>query len=660
MTKPVSIPWPSVALERWTKRLALGWAGAALSAYVWLLAAGWPWLSTLTLGAFTLAALLTAIDRRAVGAVLALAYVFPALIGFFHGAYHPDYDVLWMAALLGAIAPDGLTSSWHLPERWRGPLVCWVLVVAVSMTIVFGRELDFYPRLLFEAGPQRFSVRWVIHVGLTLMIGILWFDWLFGAAFDFHAAVATPLMVSCLGLAGVAMYQLFVDFTFLNVNVFGSTGRASATMFDANVAGTIAALWTGGAVLWASALRRGRRLPALAGAVMAAWVALWASGSRTAFVCGLVASAFAVATLVKRPAETGSRSSWIPAAGLGVLVVAVLVVLAGTNASIQGPLRRFGMFFEDVSLQSSSAVLFELWDRNRYGSATAAMIEEFPFFGVGIGSVHFLVGAYAGYPPLESDNAQNWYRHQLAELGLIGSLAWIAWFAVFALFVFRRRASIPSTAWAARGMLVGLALVSFVGVPAQSVAISITFWTMAYWFTDIVGRPAPWPLTWRTWATVSVIVLAFTIGTAYSAVTSLRPPMRAQRAGAPFSYGFYQPEPDGDGGEFRWARQRASIVLDAPHPLMTITVRVNHRDIASVPVDVKLWQDGQLVLDTTLNDDAPVTRSVRVSPTRGRVVLDSWVSRVVRPADLGAPDSRELGLMVNWSFSPALPRAGPQ
>jgi hypothetical protein len=160
---------------------------------------------------------------------------------------------------------------------------------------------------------------------------------------------------------------------------------------------------------------------------------------------------------------------------------------------------------------------------------------------------------------------------------------------------------------------------------------------------------------WRTWTVVGIVIFVFTIGTAFSAATSLRPPVRAQRSGAPYSYGFYYPEPDADGGEFRWARQRASIVVDAPYPVMTITVRVNHRDIASAPVQVKVWQDGQLALETTLSDDAPVTRSVRVMPKHGRIVIDTWVSRVVRPADMGVADSRELGLMVKWAFSAALP-----
>ena len=35
---------------------------------------------------------------------------------------------------------------------------------------------------------------------------------------------------------------------------------------------------------------------------------------------------------------------------------------------------------------------------------------------------------------------------------------------------------------------------------------------------------------------------------------------------------------------------------------------------------------------------------------RDRVVLETWVNRVVRPQDFGSADPRTLGLMVQWEF----------
>jgi hypothetical protein len=131
------------------------------------------------------------------------------------------------------------------------------------------------------------------------------------------------------------------------------------------------------------------------------------------------------------------------------------------------------------------------------------------------------------------------------------------------------------------------------------------------------------------------------------AATSLRLAARSQRTGFPFAYGFYYPEPDADGGEHRWARRRAAIVVHATSPRMDVLVGVNHRDIAADPVDVKVWIDGALALETRLADTNWRTVPVQVGATR-RVIVETWVSRVVRPIDLGVADARELGLLVKW------------
>jgi hypothetical protein len=96
-------------------------------------------------------------------------------------------------------------------------------------------------------------------------------------------------------------------------------------------------------------------------------------------------------------------------------------------------------------------------------------------------------------------------------------------------------------------------------------------------------------------------------------------------------------------------------VVEATGPLMELTVAVNHYDIEARPVEAKVWRDGELVLDERLRSTTPVTRVVSVPPGHSHVVIDTWVSRVVRPKDLGVEDGRELGLQVKWSF----PRANP-
>ena len=82
---------------------------------------------------------------------------------------------------------------------------------------------------------------------------------------------------------------------------------------------------------------------------------------------------------------------------------------------------------------------------------------------------------------------------------------------------------------------------------------------------------------------------------------------------------------------------------------------MNHIDIGARPVDMKAWVDGHLVVDTRLASTAPVTKYVRVPDGETRVLVETRVSRVIKPSDFGVPDDRELGLLVKWRFMTAPP-----
>lgn len=650
-------------MERATKLIVVCWASAALAVEVLMVNAAWGALLPLSVAAFITAAVLTAIDRRLVGVVLALTYVFPALIYAFYNVWHIQFGSVWMAALLGSIVPASIRTPWSIPKPWRGPLVCWALVVVTGSSIVFAREFDFTTATLnapylsnSPVGGNPSSVgSWVLYVGLVLVLGILWFDWLFGVRErDFHMAVAAPLAVSCLAMAAVSAYQLFGDLSFLNTTVFGAIGRASGTLFDANICGTIAALWIGGAMLLAQ--RAGRWGPYLvAVGVPIAWLAVWASGSRTAFASATLITLVAIVAGCVRYRTSPLRVTLVQLFLVVGIVAGLAALVAHANPAVVGPMKRVWATLPSPSAESVRAFTAEMWNRNRYGSAATSMISDFPLFGVGVGSFQTLLPQYAQgsgglLPP---DNAQNWYRHQFAEFGLIGSLAWIAWVIGFAWFLFTKRPARSAlvSVWVGRGILLSFALISLLGMPSQDVAVSITFWTMASWYVLLVGsRERRAPLGWRTWAAIAAVVIVYAVGTASVAATSLRVPIRAQRVGWPYSYGFYGPEADGSGQEFRWTARRAVTVLEAPAEWLALTISANHRDLGTNPVDVKVWRDRELVLRSRLRTTNPVTQYVRVPRGEQRVLLETWVSRVMRPSDSGAQDTRELGVMVQWHF----------
>jgi hypothetical protein len=324
-------------------------------------------------------------------------------------------------------------------------------------------------------------------------------------------------------------------------------------MFDANPFGVIAALGIP-AIAAAAFLASWRgRTAAVAFVVALGWLGLWASGSRTALAAGLIGTAFVLYHCTDRVIRTRDVSRRGLFAGVAIVAVLLLAPLLLQRLSDVGPWRRLVDSLPGLTLA-------ELWNRNGYGLNAAQMIREFPGFGVGIGSFHHLVLDYSRMPSggglLPTDNAQNWYRHQLAEFGVVGSLGWIWWTLSFGWFVLTAR--VPGqTGWATgaiRGGLVAIALISMLGMPTQDVAVTMTFWTLAFWCSLLAGGPSQASVLRQasTGASIAVwLVAALCVaGTTYSARHELRVPARAARFGWPYSYGWYEPESGSDGGQF--------------------------------------------------------------------------------------------------------------
>jgi hypothetical protein len=328
-----------------------------------------------------------------------------------------------------------------------------------------------------------------------------------------------------------------------------------------------------------------------------------------------------------------------------------------------GPMQRMRPSLPAASVGSVTTFLGELlWRRQDYGTVAVAMIRDHPIFGVGVGSFHLLTADYGkliGYNGfLVPDNAQNWFRHQLAEFGILGSVGWIIWVVTFAVFLLRTPACAANrfAASTLEGALVGLAIISLVGMPTQHVAVTLTFWTLAYWYARLVGRPVETSRDTAgarnrfNWLVVLGLAVTCSLGTWYLARHELRIANLAMRVGWDYSYGLYDAEREPNGRVFRWTMQRAVAVIPAPKRWLKLTVLVNHADLAAKPVQAKVWRDGVLVLDRRLTQIAPVTEYLRVRDGDARVALDFWCSRVFRPSDVGLNDSRELGLQVNWDF----------
>jgi hypothetical protein len=311
------------------------------------------------------------------------------------------------------------------------------------------------------------------------------------------------------------------------------------------------------------------------------------------------------------------------------------------------------------------SVVAELWNRNDYGKTSGQMLAAFPFVGVGVGTFNALVTDYSlifNGMLVDPDNAQNWFRHQLVEFGLVGSIGWIIWVILFLGVIVRR---VPANGHemsvrVIKAALVGLGLASMLGMPTQSPSLLLTFWTLVFWCTTLTGadqraRSAAGSPGWA-WAGIWLLALVFMASTAYVGVKTLRVPYRALQADWGYVYGLHDLERPATADAFWWTHQRSVSVVPAEGRFLKITFWVHHPDLATTPVRVKIWRASQLIFDQSVSTATPIVRYVRLTDGAPRMMIETWVSRTFTPADRGGSDWRALGLgLGKWTFVDAPP-----
>jgi len=643
---------------------------------------GWPALQWLALAAFGATWLLARWKMAAGTAIpLGIAYVAPAIFVLFVHFFHYTYLSIWMAALAGVPLADRRVWSWSVAARFRWPLALWGLTLAVAWPIVMLREFDFTLELL---GVERlmntgagehpvFLMSWVLSMAVAQLLGILWFDWMVGRYGElpfehFRREVLVPLAVSVAVTALLGVYQISVDLNYLSGGPWARFKRAAGGMLDANPFGMICAMWAPVSIALVVDGRRRWTLAVGTLLMVLCWAATWASGSRTALAVA------ALGTLVllwqsgslligsrARIGRTGAVAGAIAAAGF----VAVAIAASTWEG---GPLRKILPMLPAPTPEAVRALVVDLWDRSIYGPAAVEMIGHYPLAGVGVGSYHFLVGDYMQLminTRYYADNAQNWYRHQLAEFGLLGSVGWIAWALVFAVAL---AAPLRSTerrfeAGLVRGALVAFALLSLVGMPAQSPAVVLTFWVFAFWYLRARGPLSPpaadrpvhaaagWLLTW-----------AFVACYAGAALVYARGPLRVANRAVTLRYEFdyqYGLSRAPDDPTLVWTGKHAVIVPLAPEKWLKLTVWADHPDANDVPVNAEVWVNGASVMRyPSMPRGVKSTKYVLVPGGNKRFVLEAQVDRTYRPEGCDAADC-ERGLTMRWELVPRPPEQQP-
>jgi hypothetical protein len=653
-------------VERLAKIAVLASALAALAAYLWLAALHAPVLLVAASGAF-LVSLLLSIASLGTGLALALgtAYLAPGMLLAVSGSAEYHLLLVWLALLAGPVCAGSDWTRWHLPPAWKLPVAAWALVVAATWPVVAGREIDFSAvaaRTLDTvngpmAGAPPVVAAWVINTALAQMLALLALDLLwarYGTRLQ-HASriVLLPLAISIAASGAAAVYQELGDRHWLSAREWPLLDRATGLMVDANSLGTAAAIWAPLVLLlgyrsWSRVVVAPLVAALLVGAVLA-------SGSRTALLVLAASSLGVAAVVVRRARQRGSIAArFALPIGAAALLVGVLLSagdpssavarLASTTAPSPAP--------RDLLMQ-----LF--WVRNGYGSAAVEAIGEHPWTGVGIGSFGPLSSYYSLLAiggPLPPDNAQNWWRHQIAELGVVGAAPSLIFSLLLLAALIRRRAPEQTRdhATITRAVLAGIGLASLFGVLTQHPALFLTFVVVAYWFGAAAGMvPAREARhdprherseSRRAWIAVLLVTAVVAGGQIAAAHGDLRVPRRALRVGFPFAYGFSAAAPDPVLGQARWAAARAVAVLPVENRWFALTL-AGPSTGPSPAVSVQILRG----TDTAASIDAlgaePVTRLLAVPDAARFLMIELRTSHA-------ADEARAIRVAGRWLAAP--------
>jgi hypothetical protein len=591
---------------------------------------------------------------------LFVAAVAPALLRLLAGREGPVLDIVWMAGLTGSLLRTMSWSRWTMPFPWNVLIGGWTLALSLSWPVLVAREIAFRMSGFSDAGainswslmsaPQ--AAVWILYVVLAQLIGALWFE----RAREKAAELKSPVLLNGLWAgatvaSAVAIVQGTMDLGFLSTEFWASLRRATGTMLDANSYGVCAALAAPVGFLGVRALAP--HAPAAAVAVFAVnFAGMWLSGSRTSLLAGMIgAAALLVGLWRERRASLQTQTGaavWVP---LGLVAVFAVLLLTATASPIQRAL----------DIPSGRAGLAELWNRGGYGPIALSMTREYPLTGVGAGSYRILAPDYwraMADQALPPDNAQNWWRHQIAELGVFGGVLIIAFSVLVAWRVIagRERDADAASASTVRGLLIALGVTSFFGMPTQSPLVLYWFFGLVAWFARLVPDPSPQRVTHAreprvAWIVAAVLAVAYAAGSLVLAAGPLHPAQRAQRANRDYVVGAYPPEPLPKGNEFRWTGQEAHFVWATKTRFMAIRFWASHPDIASRPVHVTVSSPCGLLFDEDLSSDTSMSLGMALPEDQRTLEATVRVSRTWSPADAGEPDTRRLGVGIVADFS---------
>ncbi len=279
------------------------------------------------------------------------------------------------------------------------------------------------------------------------------------------------------------------------------------------------------------------------------------------------------------------------------------------------------------------------------------VVADHPWVGVGPGAFGTVISDYArvtlGYR-LPPDNAQNWWRQQLADFGLIGGAGALLCSLLALLAVLRTWRRSPDAATVSPSAAGGPRADGH-GQPAHTASrccrCSWDCWLPTRWRPPVVADTAtPAPMRWPA-QLVWTVAIACAVGLAAEGWTDFRPPRRAARFHFLYYYGLSAPVEAPFGGG-RWSARRSVAVLEPTGKTIVVHVVLPHEDLASAPVTVTVSDANREVCQLVARDHTKLECLVPVPDGPWPMVrLD--ISRAWRTVD-----GIEQAAMVAGRFDP--------
>ena len=366
------------------------------------------------------------------------------------------------------------------------------------------------------------------------------------------------------------------------VTVFGRyflTQRFNAHYGDLNAAGSyfVMALCPAVGVAW----RYSRRWILAAVIVVAG---LWIAGSRAAFVAGLVALMLPATIVAGRISGVRVRRTAAVAAGVVLVVVAVVLVR---------------LLPERGNQRAPSTALEVRWELAR---TSFRILSAEPLFGAGIGRYYSRSGEFSSprllelFPPAIHENAHNNFMQILAELGIVGfaAVGWLLVTAAGSCARLIRAAPNDPLRW---GIVVGLLAFAISWLGGHPLLIdepAFAFWIL---LGIACGWDVPPPAAPRR--AVQWVVSALLAAIAVSI------PVRATHDRADFNLehrgiGVSNWQDEVDGVRYRRAGSTSSVFIPSSHSTCTIPLRTLR---PWTDLKVQLWLDGRRADEVQVRSD---------------------------------------------------------